>query len=318
MSLFLRIAFLVIFQGIAISLSAQQLISKRSSFYAVVGTSGAKLNQFNNMLEARGLSGMRNRYQTIGLGYQARINDFVLGMELYQNIGKKSEIDNYLLSYRTSRALINIGYSFTEESNFQLIHYMSLGVGYLNFQMVPNEQPENLQYFLADPAKGFLLREKDIQRGTSNFGNFLTEIGFQLSYDFDLPGREEAVQIITKMGYSFSPFEGKWNMAGISFDNTQSGAFVRVGAGISLPDRNFFYKDATLGIHFIKAIHFTTPKEFNQQLIEAGFNPLEGSPSNFGLKILGETERYLRSRSLLRAESCPKRKCERHPHSNTQ
>lgn len=293
MSLFLRVAFLVIFQGIAISLSAQQLISKRSSFYGVVGTSGAKLNQFNSMLEERGLSGMRNRYQTIGLGYQARINDFVLGMELYQNIGKKSELDNYSLSYRTSRALINVGYSFTEESNFQLIHYMSLGVGYLNFQMVPNEQPENLQYFLADPAKGFVLREKDIQRGTSDFGNFLTEIGFQLSYDFDLPGREEAVQIITKMGYSFSPFEGKWNMAGISFDNTQSGAFVRVGAGISLPDRNFFYKDATLGIHFIKAIHFTTPKEFNQQLVEAGYNPLEGSPSNFGLRILGETERLL-------------------------
>lgn len=293
MSLFFRVAFLVLFQGIAISLSAQQLVSKRSSFYIVAGTSGAKLNQFDKMLEERGLSGLRNRYQSIGLGYQARINDFVLGMELYQNLGKKSEFDSYNLSYRTSRALVNIGYAFTEESRFQLIHYMSLGVGYLNFQMLQEEQPDNLQYFFADPAEGFILRKKDIQKGTSNFGNFLTEIGFQLSYDFDMPGREEAVQIMAKMGYSFSPFEGKWNMAGISFDNTQSGAFVRVGAGISLPDRNFFYKDASVGIHFINAIHFTSPDDFNKQLVQAGYNPLEGRPSNFGLRILGESERLL-------------------------
>lgn len=293
MLLFFRVAFLILFQGIAVSLSAQQLVSKRSSFYVVAGTSGAKLNQFDKMLEERGLSGIRNRYQTIGLGYQARINDFVLGMELYQNLGKKSELDNYTLSYRTSRALLNIGYAFTEESRFQLIHYMSLGVGYLNFQMLPDGQTENLQYFLADPEEGFILRKKDIQKGTANFGNFLTEIGFQLSYDFDLPGREEAVQIIAKMGYSFSPFEGKWNMAGVSFDNTQSGAFVRVGAGISLPDRNFFYKDASVGISLIKAFHFTTPQDFNEQLVAAGYNPLEGSPSNFGLRILGETKRLL-------------------------
>ncbi len=293
MPLFFKIAFLVLFQAIAISLSAQQLVSKRSTFYVVSGTSGAKLNQFDKMLEDRGLSGMRNRYQTIGLGYQARINDFVLGMELYQNLGKKSELDNYILSYRTSRALLNVGYAFTEESRFQLIHYMSLGVGYLNFQMLPDEQPDNLQYFLADPANGFILREQDVQKGTSNFGNFLTEIGFHLSYDFDLPGRREAFEVIAKMGYSFSPFEGKWNMAGVSFDNTQSGAFVRVGAGISLPDRNFFYKDASVGIYLINAIHFTTPSDFNEQLIEAGYNPLEGSPSNFGLRILGETERLL-------------------------
>ena len=293
MSLFFRVAFLIIFQGIAISLSAQQLVSKRSSFYVVTGTSGAKLNQFDEMLAERGLSGLRNRYQSIGLGYQARINDFVLGMELYQNLGKKSEFDGYNLSYRTSRALFNVGYAFTEESRFQLIHYMSLGVGYLNFQMIPEDQPANLHYFLADPAEGFILRKKDIQKGTSNFGNFLTEIGFQLSYDFDLPGREEAVQIMAKVGYSFSPFEGKWNMADMAFDNTQSGAFVRVGAGISLPDRNFFYKDASVGIYLIKPVHFTAPDEFNEQLVAAGYNPLEGSPSNFGLRILGETERLL-------------------------
>ena len=293
MSLFFRIALFILFQGIAISLNAQQLVSKRSSFYVVAGTSGAKLNQFDKMLAERGLSGLRNRYQTIGLGYQARINDFMLGMELYQNLGKKSEFDNYILSYRTSRAMINVGYAFTEESRFQLIHYMSLGVGYLNFQMLPDEQPDNLQFFLADPASGFILRKKDIQKGTSSYGNFLTEIGFQLSYDFDMPGREEAVQIIAKMGYSFSPFEGKWNMAGVSFDNTQSGAFVRVGAGISLPDRNFFYKDASIGIHFINPIHFTSPNDFNEQLVAAGYNPLEGSPTNFGLRILAETERLL-------------------------
>ncbi|MEB2780595.1 hypothetical protein U3A58_09325 [Algoriphagus sp. C2-6-M1] len=293
MPLFSRyIVLLFIFFSIAKS-HGQQLVTKRSSFYALMGTSGGKLNQFDKILDSRGLSGLRNRYHTIGLGYQARINDFVLGMDIFHNRGGVSELDDFRMRYRTSRALLNIGYSFTEESRFQLIHYMSLGVGFLNFQMLPSDQPDELDAFLANPEQGFILRKKDIQKGTFHYGNFLTEIGFQLSYDLDLPGRSEALQLITKLGYAFSPLEGKWNMNGISFDNAQNGAFVRVGAGISLPDRNFFYKDASISISLIRGIHFTTAKEFNAKLKAAGLNPLNGTPSNWGLRILGNTERLL-------------------------
>ncbi len=293
MPLFNRYLFLLVIFLIVANAQAQQLMTKRSSFYVVAGTSGGKLNQFDNMLAERGLSGLRNKYQTVGLGYQARINDFVLGMDVFHNRGGVSELDDFRVNYRTSRALLNVGYALTEESRFQLIHYMSLGVGFLNFQMLPANSPDELDVFLDNPKQGFILREKDIQKGTSNYGNFLTEIGFQLSYDFDLPGRREAIQLITKMGYSFSPLEGKWNMNGISFDNAQSGAFIRVGAGISLPDRNFFYKDASIGISMFRGIHFTSPKGFNEKLKEAGINPLTGMPSNLGLRILGNTERVL-------------------------
>lgn len=272
---------------------AQQLVTKRSTFYSLMGTSGGKLNQFDKMLAERGLTGLRNRYQTIGLGYQARINDFMIGLDVLHNRGGVSELDDYRINYRTSRALINIGYAFTEESRFQLIHYMSLGVGFLNFQMLPSDHPDELEAFLANPEQGFVLRKRDIQKGTQYYGNFLTEIGFQLSYDFDLPGRPEAFQIISKMGYSFSPLAGKWNMNGISFDNAQSGAFIRIGAGISLPDRNFFYKDASIGVSLIRGVHFTTAKEFNTKLEDAGLNPLKGTPSNWGLRILGDTDRML-------------------------
>lgn len=271
----------------------QQSVSKRSTFYTVAGTSGAKLNQFNALLDVRGLSPLSDRYQTIGLGYQARLNDFVIGMELLHNQGRKSELDSYAMGYRTSRALMNIGYAFTEESRFQLIHYMSFGVGFLNFQLLPETQSDNLQDFFNQPATGFILRKGDIQQGTGNFDNFLTEIGFHLSYDFDIKGRNEALQIIARMGYSFSPFESKWDLAGMSFDNTQSGAFLRLGAGISLPDRKFFYKDASIGVHLIYVSHFTSPTEFNQQLKSAGYNSFEGRPSNIGLKILGNTEQFL-------------------------
>ncbi len=275
------------------SISAQQLTTKRASFYALTGSSGAKLNQFDKLLADRGLSGLRNRYRTYGLGYQARINDFVIGMELYHNQGRQSRLDDYQISYRTSRALFNIGYAFTEESRFQLIHYMSMGVGFLNFQMLPTSTSSNLPDFLADPEHGFILRAQDIQKGTENFGNFLTEIGFQLSFDFDLPGRPEALQVISKLGYSFSPFEDKWSMAGVSFDNTQSGAFFRVGAGLSLPDRNFFYKDAGIGIYLLRGIHFTDANKLNEQLEKAGYEPLSGMPSNWGLRILGNTQKLL-------------------------
>ena len=245
------------------------------------------------MLEDRGLSPMRNRYRSIGLGYQARINDFILGFELSQHQSKVSEFDEFEIRYRTSRALLNVGYALTEEGRFQLIHYMSIGAGYLNFEMLPKDKSQNLDLFLEKPKQGFILRENDIQKGTQYFGNFLTEIGFQLSYDFDLPGRKEAVQVLAKVGYSFSPFEGKWEMNGYSFDNTQSGAFVRLGAGISLPERNFFYKDASIGVSLFRGFHFSKPDEFNQKLSEHGFHPLEGSPSNWGLRILGETDGLL-------------------------
>jgi len=293
MSLFFRISIAIVFffgSGYAFS---QQLLSKRTTLYTVVGTSGAKLNQFDQMLEDRGLTGLRNRYRTLGLGYQSRINDFVIGLELYHNRGANSDLDGFKLGYRTSRVLLNVGYAFTEESKFQLIHYMSLGMGYLNFQMLPSERPSSLEEFLADPKQGFIIRENDIQKGSKYYGNFLTEIGFHMTYDFDLPGRREALSIIAKAGYAFSPFEGKWELKGMSFDNAQSGAFLRLGAGISIPDRNFFYKDASIGLHLISGVHFTSPDTFNEVLEEAGYDPLDGRPSNLGIKIKGESERML-------------------------
>lgn len=293
MPFFTRASFLISCFFFSLTASSQKLLTKRPTVYVTVGTSGAKLNQFDQMLLDRGLSGLRNKYHTLGLGYQTRVNDFVIGMEVLHNSGAVSEFDDYRMGYRTSRALLNVGYAFTEESKFQLIHYMSLGVGFLNFQMLPAKGPESLPRFLANPEKGIVLREKNIQKGTLNYGNFLTEIGFQLSYDFDLPGRPEALQVMTKLGYSFSPIAGKWSMKEIAFDNTQSGAFIRVGAGISMPDRNFFYKDASIGVAVIRGIHFTAPTEFNDKLEEAGLTPLKGMPSNWGLRIFGDIENLL-------------------------
>lgn len=275
------------------AVQGQQLMEKRSSIYGFTGSSGAKIRQFNELLEDRGLSPLRNRYRTYGLGYQTRINDFVVGFELTQHQSKTSEFDQFDIKYRTSRALLNVGYSLTEEGKFQLIHYMSLGMGYMNFQMLPSEQESDINSFLQSPQKGFILRKNDIQKGTNGFGDFLTEIGFQASYDFDLPGRKESLEILAKVGYSFSPFEGSWSLNGLAFDNAQAGAFVRVGAGISLPDRNFFYKDATISISLIRGIHFASPDQFNAVLEENGYQPLQGKPSNWGLRILGETDGML-------------------------
>lgn len=290
MSFFARLSAFILCFFVVYSANSQKLLTKRSTFYVLVGTSGAKLNQFDQMLGDRGLSGIRNKYKTIGLGYQTRYNDFVLGLEVLHNTGAKSQFDDFRLGYRTSRALLNIGYSFTEESKFQLIHYMSMGVGFVNFQMLPDKESSNLNDFLINPEEGFVLRKKDIQKGSSNYGNFLTEIGFQMSYDFDLPRRPEAIQIMAKVGYSFSPLAGRWNMAGINFDNTQSGAFLRLGAGISMPDRNFFYKDGSIGVAIIRGVHFTKPDGFNARLAEAGINPLKGMPSNWGFRIFGDIQ----------------------------
>jgi hypothetical protein len=279
--------------SLPVFINAQERINKRSTVYGFAGVSGANLRQFNEMLLDRGLSPLQNRYRSYGLGYQARINDFLLGFELSQHQSKASDFDEFEIRYRTSRALFNVGYAMTEEGKFQLVHYMSLGVGYLNFEMLPTENSQNLEFFLLEPKEGFILRENDIQRGTQYFGDFLTEIGFQLSYDFDLPGRKESLQVLAKFGYSFSPFDGKWQMNGMSFDNTQSGAFLRVGAGLSLPDRSFFYKDASIGISLFRGFHFNKPDQLNKELEKFGYDPLEGKPANVGLRILGETDGFL-------------------------
>lgn len=293
MSTYLRFFLTFLLIGFSGTLFSQQLINKRPTFYAYTGFSGANLTQFNQMLKDRGLSSLRNRYSSLGLGYQARINDFVLGFDLGQHTGKASQLDDMEIRYRTTRALFNVGYSMTEEGRFQLIHYLGLGFGFMNFQMLPAELDRNLELFLQEPQQGFILRKNNIHEGTSQFGNFLTEIGFQLSYDFPIPGRKEALQVMARGGYSFSPFENSWNMNGIAFDNAQSGAFIRVGAGISLPDRNFFYKDASIGISLVRGIHFTRPHELNTYLESFDYQPLEGKPSNWGLRILGETEGLL-------------------------
>ncbi|HSJ69911.1 MAG TPA: hypothetical protein VK921_19685, partial [Anditalea sp.] len=92
---------------------------------------------------------------------------------------------------------------------------------------------------------------------------------------------------------SFSPFEDAWNRKGISFDNIQSGPFLRVGAGISLPDHNFFYKDASIGVHMLYGLHYTNPAQLNNFLETFGYNTFTGRPSNLGLKILGENRGLL-------------------------
>lgn len=272
---------------------AQKIPSNRSSVYFTYGNTGSNLREFNQMLDQKGLSPMRKSYRNFGFGYQTRYNDFVLGLELFQNNSPKSLFNGYDLDYRTSRVYLNVGYSFTEEGRFQLIHYMSLGSGFVNFQMLRENPNSTLDGFLQNPAHGFILRDGDIHKGSQHFAGFLTEIGFQLSYDVEIPGREEMVEVITKFGYSFSPFEESWLMKGIAFGNAQSGPFLRFGAGITLPDHNFFYKDASLGLHLTYGMHFTKPDVLNAALVENGYRPFEGRPNNLGLKLLGESKGLL-------------------------
>lgn len=177
------------------SLHAQGFLANRSSIYAFTGTSGANLSQFNALLDERGYLPISNRYNSFGLGYQARLNDFIVGLEVSQHQSRPADLDTHRFQYRTSRAFLNLGYSLTEEGKFQLIHYLSMGLGYMNAQLLPRKQSKDLETFLKNPRQGFVLREHDIQRGTANFGNFLTEIGFQISYDFPIPNRKEALEI---------------------------------------------------------------------------------------------------------------------------
>lgn len=274
-------------------LFAQGGRSDRTTMYMTYGRTGANLREFNNMLSNRGLSSMRTGYSNLSFGYLYRFNDFVVGLELFQNHGPKSKFDSYEIDYNSTRFYINVGFSFTEEGRFQLIHYMSIGSGFLNFQMMPAEEPETFQGLMDSPAQGFILREGNLHKGTWHMTGFLTEIGFQMSYDLPIPGREEAFELLARFGYSFSPFEDSWKMNGIRFNAAQSGPFLRIGAGITLPDQNFFFRDASLGAHLVYGIHFTQPDELNALLEENGYKSFSGGPNNWGLKILGESKGFL-------------------------
>ncbi|UJP63742.1 hypothetical protein [Mongoliitalea daihaiensis] len=274
-------------------LHAQSNLSNRSTFYGTIGTTSANLREFNNLLEDKGLSSLRKGYSNYTIGYMARFNDFILGLEVIQSTSPRADFDDYQIGYRTSRAMLNVGFSFTEEGRFQLIHYMAIGTGSLNFQMINPEEPSTFNQFMTDPRQGFILRDGDIHRGSLNLTGFLTEFGFHLAYDFPIPGRNEALELIAKFGYSFSPFEDSWKLNGMSFSSTQSGAFLRVGAGISIPDHNYFYKDADIGVHFLGSMNFTSPTNLNEKLAENGLNTFGGRPNNWGLKVLGYNKDWL-------------------------
>ncbi|MFD2036934.1 hypothetical protein ACFSKL_19170 [Belliella marina] len=284
------ILFLFLFSAISYAQSNKE---NRSTLYVTYGTTGANLRLFNEMLENKGLSPMRKGYTNLGLGYQTRYNDFILGFELYQNSGLSSDFNGYNIDYRTSRVLLNVGYALTEEGSFQFIHYMSIGSGFLNFQMLRDRPNQNINEFLQNPEHGFVLRDGNIHKGSRFFSGLLTEIGFQASYDLPIPGREEVLEVMTKFGYAFSPFENSWKMNGIQFSGAQSGAFIRAGVGISLPDHNFFYKDASLGIHLLTGLQMTKATEFNKILVENGYEPFDGRPNNWGVKVLGESKGWL-------------------------
>jgi hypothetical protein len=268
---------------------AQGSKTQSSSLHFIYGQSGANIRDFNEMLARKGISPLRKGYNSYGMAYQSRFNDFIFGIELIHNNGPTSDFRGYEIDYRSSRLYSSIGYSFTEsDQRIQLIHYMSLGVGYLNFEMIRGMGNKTFPEFLNSPGHGFIIKQNDIHKGSWNLGGFLTEIGFQLGYDFPLPGAEESMELVSKFGYSFSPFENAWNNKGMAFDNIQSGAFLRVGVGITLQDQNYFYRDATLGIHFFYGKHLSRPNQLNNYLVAAGLNPLAELPNNLGIKIIGE------------------------------
>ncbi|RZS96913.1 hypothetical protein [Cecembia calidifontis] len=290
MRLLLTGLFLVTFFPLVLGQESQ---SSRATMYFTMGRTGTNLREFNQMLENKGLSPMRKGYTNFNFGYQARYNDFILGVELFHNPGPKSLFNGYEIDYRTTRFNVNVGFSFTEEGPFQLIHYMSVGSGFLNFQMLRENEFRDLDDFLQSPAQGFILRDGNIHKNSLNLSGFLTEIGFQLSYDLPIPGRDEALALMAKFGYSFSPFENSWNVNGISFNSTQSGAFLRLGAGITLPDYKYFYKDASLGVHIFYGLNFTSPDFFNEHLVDNGLQPFTGRPNNWGLKVLGYSKQLM-------------------------
>ncbi|MDN3671052.1 hypothetical protein QWY93_17190 [Echinicola jeungdonensis] len=286
----MRIALLILFSFFFSTWVKAQVDNhyQRSSLYFYYGTSGGNLRDFDEMLESRGAEELKNNYHTFGMGYQNRFNDFILGAEIYQNNGVGMNFRDYKIDYRTTRIFLNVGYSFTEEGKFHLIHYMSMGLGSLNFEMLQHREPESINDFLTDPARGYILRKNNLHKGSQYFGVFLTEIGFQMGYDLIFPPYEEVITLMSKFGYSFNPFEDSWVKQGVSFDNIQSGAFFRIGAGISLPKSNYFYRDASLSAQLIYGLHFTRPSELNQLLEQHGWRTFSGIPKNWGAKILGE------------------------------
>ncbi|MGY6559856.1 MAG: hypothetical protein ACXIT9_11320 [Nitritalea sp.] len=268
-------------------------LTNRSTVYGTFGLTGATNREFNELLSSKGLSPTRNGYMNFGLGFQTRYNDFLVGFELFQNVGQYATFNDFTINQRSTRFYANVGYALTEEGRFQFLHYLSLGAGFLNFQMLRDTPRETFGHFLDQPQQGFILRDGDIHRGTSALTGFLTEIGFQASYDFFIPGRGEMLEVITRFGYAFSPFENSWEMAGMSFNNLMSGAFFRMGLGLTLPDQNFFYKDATLGVYFLYGPNFTAPEALNEALEDAGFEPVANRANNFGMRIMGESKQFL-------------------------
>ena len=121
---------LLILWGATDSLFAQSAGNQRSSLHFLYGLSGANVREFSEMLEGKGVSPMRRGYNSFGVAYQTRFNDFVVGLELTDNNGPASYFRDYRLDFQSTRLYLNIGYSFTEEGEgIQLVHYMSLGVG---------------------------------------------------------------------------------------------------------------------------------------------------------------------------------------------
>jgi len=280
---------LILWMGMHVAIAQEGGKSQRSSLHFLYGPSGANIRDFNEMLAGKGLSSLRKGYNSYGVAYQSRFNDLVVGLELVHNNGPTSDFRDYEIGYRSTRVSFNVGYSFTEEDQrVQLIHFMSFGMGYLNFEMLKEREDWTMTQFLEDPRHGFIIRQNDLHKGTLNMGGFLTEIGFQVSYDIFLAGGEETVELVSKFGYSFSPFEDAWNNKGIAFDNIQSGAFFRLGAGISLADRNYFYRDASLAVNVFYGMHLSKPDALNARLNAAGYNVISGRPSNVGIKILGD------------------------------
>jgi hypothetical protein len=276
-----------------LSLFAQVSNTNRSTMYLTFGNTGSNLREFNEVLDNKGLSSMRRGYSNFNFGYQARYNDFIFGLELSQNPGHSSRFNGYDIDFRTTRFMFNLGFSFTEEGRFQLIHYMAVGSGFLNFQMLRENEATNIDAFLTAPQQGFILRDGNIHKGSLNLRGFLTEFGFHLSYDVPIPGRDEAMALIGQFGYSFSPFEDSWSQNGMSFSNIQSGAFLRLGMGLTLPDYSYFYKDASIGAHLFYGMHFTSPDALNTHLEDNGLRPFSGRPNNWGLKVLGYSKQFL-------------------------
>jgi len=86
--------------------SAQRLITMILGFYGIDAVlRGLKLNQFGSVYSLiADLSGLRNRYEPFGIDIKARVNDFVLGLEIVQNKEGKALLMSIQLRSPASRA----------------------------------------------------------------------------------------------------------------------------------------------------------------------------------------------------------------------